>query len=215
MLKIVAISDTHNEKPTLPSGDLLIVAGDWSGHGSYQETRDFLNYLESIKFNYKRICCVPGNHDLFVHDNIGQANQEFKDIGVELLIDEGTYFEGLQIWGSPWTPVHRCMWMGFMAESEARKRRADGIPDDINVLITHSPPFGVLDQLGERSGQFGKNAGCEHIRDAILRISPVLNVCGHIHENSGTALLDKTMVVNAAHRDEWFRSANGFKTIYI
>lgn len=61
------------------------------------------------------------------------------------------------------------------------------------VLVTHSPPKGVVD-VSSRGGSIGSTA----IRDAILRVRPKLVVCGHVHGSGGqTGHLDGVPVVNA------------------
>jgi Icc-related predicted phosphoesterase len=40
-------------------------------------------------------------------------------------------------------------------------------------------------------------------------------VFGHIHEGNGIMMLDKTILVNAAHMDEYYQNKNGFKVIYL
>jgi len=61
------------------------------------------------------------------------------------------------------------------------------------VLASHSPPKGAVDESSA-----GHHLGSTAIRDAILRLSPLLVVCGHIHACAGQqSLIGTTPVVNA------------------
>jgi Icc-related predicted phosphoesterase len=72
------------------------------------------------------------------------------------------------------------------------------IPDDVDILITHTPPYGILD-----ISRSGTNAGCEVLRDRLQRLpSCRLHVFGHIHEAHGALIDDighgEQVFVNAA-----------------
>ena len=54
------------------------------------------------------------------------------------------------------------------------------IPLDTDVLITHGPPFGILDRCYD-----DQRVGCEELLKAVKRVKPKLHVFGHIHENYG------------------------------
>ena len=57
------------------------------------------------------------------------------------------------------------------------KSKWDAIPDNTDILITHGPAFGYLDDVEGRRGQ---HLGCELLRDKVLEIKPKIHVCGHI-----------------------------------
>jgi Icc-related predicted phosphoesterase len=54
------------------------------------------------------------------------------------------------------------------------------IPEDTDVLVTHGPPFGILDQNYNK-----EHVGCESLTEHVLRIKPQLHIFGHIHEDYG------------------------------
>ncbi|MFO8047799.1 MAG: metallophosphoesterase family protein [Desulfosudaceae bacterium] len=64
---------------------------------------------------------------------------------------------------------------------------------DVSVLVTHPPPRGVLDKV---AGRF--SAGSSALRRLVLTQQPPVLICGHIHENAGTAYLGSTLVVNCS-----------------
>jgi len=51
--RIVCISDTHNNTPKLPPGDVLIHAGDLTNQGSYDELERSVAWLEKAPFEVK------------------------------------------------------------------------------------------------------------------------------------------------------------------
>lgn len=51
--RIACISDTHNNTPKLPPGDVLIHAGDLTNQGSYDELERTVAWLEKAPFEVK------------------------------------------------------------------------------------------------------------------------------------------------------------------
>jgi Icc-related predicted phosphoesterase len=78
--RIVCISDTHNQTPKLPRGDVLIHAGDLTNQGSHSELEKTVEWFERQEFEAKifvtgtdihfesRVLMAdryePGNHDI-------------------------------------------------------------------------------------------------------------------------------------------------------
>ncbi|PSR78339.1 serine/threonine-protein phosphatase family protein [Coniella lustricola] len=60
--RFVCISDTHNQTPRLPSGDVLIHAGDLTNQGSISELSKTVKWLERADFEAKIV--IAGNHDV-------------------------------------------------------------------------------------------------------------------------------------------------------
>ncbi|KAJ4359203.1 hypothetical protein N0V95_002369 [Ascochyta clinopodiicola] len=60
--RIVCISDTHNNTPKLPAGDVLIHAGDLTNQGSFDELERAVAWLEKTDFEVKIV--VAGNHEI-------------------------------------------------------------------------------------------------------------------------------------------------------
>lgn len=213
-MKIVCISDTHGQKvKNLPKADLLIHSGDWSTSGTLKDTNEFLIWMSQIRMNYKKVVCVPGNHDRWIEANQDKAKEEFNKLDIELLIDASTIFEGQLIYGMPWSPEFGS-W-SFMTNDIERDAYCNAIPSDTNILITHAPPKGYLDKLAINSSEPGKHAGCEFIKKAMETIKPSLHVFGHIHEGSGIEVHDQTLLVNASCMDEYYRLVNGFNVVYL
>jgi len=207
MLKIAAISDTHNYHYLIPefkeinslgedkeplSGDILIHAGDATFWGDMKETETFLKWYGEL--NFKHIIFTPGNHDRYFEQNPTDARKMCEDNNVILLNHEAITLEGIKFFGSPYTP-----WYNDYAFNRARTlsesmlRRIPWIkddwatmPEDINVLITHGPPLYILDELTTFQGTpLGQFLGCADLRDAVERIRPDLHFFGHIHQGHG------------------------------
>jgi len=188
-VRLVLMSDTHghHRDVTVPDGDLLIHAGDFTYfNGSTLAIRDFNDWLGQLPHRSKVL--IPGNHDS------GFIDPAFRELVTQakLLINEGTVMEGFRIWGSPVTPSD---WGAFGPESaEERERLFSQIPEDTDLLITHGPPRGILDHPTPK----GKPQGCEQLLAAVRRVKPRLHVFGHIHQRYGMFRSADTLFVNAA-----------------
>jgi Icc-related predicted phosphoesterase len=67
---------------------------------------------------------------------------------------------------------------------------------DTDILITHGPPYGILD-----STQRNEHVGCKALYERVQLIKPKLHVFGHIHESYGRQQdsgQQSTIFVNAA-----------------
>jgi Icc-related predicted phosphoesterase len=85
-----------------------------------------------------------------------------------------------------------------MSSGSDRKRTWANISDATDILITHSPPFGILDSESVADG----HQGCLPLMEAVLRVRPRLHVFGHIHGGYGTKHNEHTLFVNAALYDD-------------
>ncbi len=211
---IDCISDLHGHYPELEVGDLLIVSGDLTARDDNKGWTAFELWLCEQK--YKKKIFIAGNHDNKLQDGswdiVGDGNTEY-------LCDSGTEFEGLKIWGSPWTRSFkgmnpRCKAFTLDTEQELLEK-FKLIPHDTDILITHSPPYGILDECAQ--GDRIMSVGSTALRDELDRIKPLYHIFGHIHEGYGKVLLKhtgpNTMCINASHVDERYRPVN--KTVRI
>jgi Icc-related predicted phosphoesterase len=187
---IVCISDTHelHRELELPDGDILIHAGDFTMFSkSAAAIRDFNDWLGELPHPHKIV--IPGNHEFFLEADSSKRNLISN---ATLLIDEGTEIMGLKIWGSPITPLYG----GAFGRSSPvdRVRLYATIPDDVDILVTHGPPYGVLDTAPGSA----YHAGCPELLAAATRLKPRLHVFGHIHGAHGMMSIRDTLFVNAA-----------------
>jgi len=188
-LQIVLLSDTHElfREVDVPDGDILLCAGDWTMQSrSLRSIVDFNKWLGELPHRHK--IGVPGNHETYLQTD--PANRSLVTNAI-LLINEGVEIEGLRIWGSPVTPVGPAFAMG---SAEERRRLYTTIPAETEVLITHGPPYGILDS----SPDFRIHGGDRELYDAVRRVKPLLHVFGHIHGGHGIFATEVTTFVNAA-----------------
>lgn len=194
-MKVTLISDTHGKHSPLklPKGDLLIHAGDVSNIGRRVELYGFLDWFSKQKYTYKVF--VAGNHDFFFEQAHPKMINQMIPSNVIYLNDSGCEINGIKLWGSPITP-----WFNNWAFNRERgndiKQHWDLIPGDTDILITHGPPFGILDMTIR-----GEHTGCEELLRKIERVKPKLHVFGHIHEDYGQETKEDTIFVNASVLD--------------
>lgn len=205
MPRIVCISDTHNcnEQVAVPDGDLLIHAGDATIKGTDAETIEFIYWFSRLPHRHKIF--VAGNHDwLFEIDN-RYATLLLADSKIKYLQDSSTVIAGLKIYGSPWQPRF-FDWAFNLNRGPEMAERWAMIPEDIDILITHGPPNGILD-LVPRKG-WDENTGCEELRKRVEQIAALgrlkLHVFGHIHCGYGTHEEFGVKFVNASNCDEQY-----------
>ena len=194
-MRIVAISDTHGQHQDLRlhKGDLLIHAGDISGLGRPGEVKSFLDWFAAQDFTYKIF--IAGNHDFFFETAVKEAIEKIIPPGVDYLYDSSVEIGDLKIWGSPITP-----WFHDWAFNRTRGRNIrkhwEHIPSDVDVLITHGPPLGILDET-----MHGECVGCEDLLEKINTVKPKYHIFGHIHEGYGSLSKNGTQFINASILD--------------
>lgn len=206
-MRIVTISDTHcqHRKLNIPDGDIIIHSGDACGWGSINEMTDFFQWFQFLPHTYKIF--VPGNHDKTAESAI------FKTLvpsGVITLIDEETTINGLKIYGSPWTPTFSHGWAFNRDRGVALRKTWEQIPPDTNILITHGPPFGILDLVG---GRPPSNEGCKELKYRIAGLKDLkVHIFGHIHREKylmeQTEVIGNTTFINASILDEEYKIKN-------
>ena len=217
---IDCIADLHGFDPKLDGGDLLIVAGDLTARDTDEQHRDFILWLaqkQHSKNKYKKIIYIAGNHDHFLYDDsrYGQIKTDPK-WGIEYLCDSGTEFEGLKIWGSPWSPYFdrvnpHCT--AFMKPDKELSEIWKKIPDDTDILITHCPPFGIRDSIALPYDGKLFHAGSMTLAAEMANREnvPKLWVWGHIHEAYGEDLAirgKECKMINCSHVNERYQPVN-------
>jgi len=212
---IDCISDLHGCKPALQGGDLLIVAGDLTGRDTMPEYLKFNEWLSDQ--DYKRKIVIAGNHDGLIEKGVDVLVGKGKNMLCNPLLahlsvylqDSGTTFEGLKIWGSPWTPTF-LNWHFMKDRGDPIKEKWDLIPDDTDILITHGPPYCILDKVEVSSkGDKYKRAGCMDLMNRIPQLKNLkLHVFGHIHGSCGMESIRGVTFVNASIMDEDYNPVN-------
>jgi Icc-related predicted phosphoesterase len=204
MPKIVCLSDTHNynEQIFVPDGDILIHAGDATMQGSAPEIVLFNRWFRNLPHAHKIF--VAGNHDWLFETSRNFA-RTLLDSSIHYLQDSSVEIENLKIYGSPYQPRFFDWAFNLMRGAElAEKWKL--IPDETDVLITHGPPFGILDEVPRQ--YFIENTGCEELRKRVETIKPKLHIFGHIHCGYGTTEKFGVKFANASNCDESYEPTN-------
>jgi Icc-related predicted phosphoesterase len=130
-----------------------------------------------------------------------------KGKSITYLNDSGVEIDGIKFWGSPVTP--RFFDWAFNRDADIQYHW-NMIPYDTNVLITHGPPYGILD-LTVREG---KPVGCHYLRRRLFDLKDLkVHSFGHIHEGFGQQVGDDedfegVHFVNASYLDHRYRAVN-------
>lgn len=203
-MRVVVIGCTHgrHHDVVLPKGDVLVHTGDYSRRGDAHDVRDFLSWFEIQPFPYKVF--VNGNHDGYSEEQPEQFARYVADYApsATYLNDSGAIIMGLRFWGSPVTPSF-CDWWWNRDRGPAIKAHWDLIPRDTQVLITHGPPHGILDEVMD----VRKNQGCRDLLDAIDDCTDLrAHFFSHLHLNGGQrTVLNDVYYINAAMVDEGYQ----------
>lgn len=203
-MRVVCIADPHNyfNKIELPEGDMLIIAGDLSTYKGIEQLRDFVQWTKQL--DYKYIIVIAGNHDRYIEEHYEDIAWEYQSF--IYLQDYGIDIEGLNIWGSPVSPSYG-QWYFMKERGNEIAKVWNKIPEDTDILITHTPPQGVLDvpNLGYNAGE---NIGCWDLRERVKEVKPKLHVFGHIHECYGEEEINGTTFVNCTLVNEHYELVN-------
>lgn len=186
-MDITFISDTHglHDRLTLNAGTVLIHAGDITEYGTEEEVTEFLYWFSKQPFTYKIF--IAGNHDLFLEACKPSKRKELISNDVIYLQNSGIEINGLKVWGSPVTPYF--LGMAFNARQGKEIRKIwNKIPADTDLLITHGPPKGILDN----------DMGDEELRLQINKIRPAIHCFGHIHGQTNIEMINGTTFINAS-----------------
>lgn len=209
-MKIVAFSDIHgqwsgkltdwfNKNPA----DLLIFGGDLQANQLNDFGTKFLDWLHKLPYQQKVM--VFGNHD--GHYNVTLQHKLDKGYDdIIILTDTSMIIRtptcDIKIYGSPHSVQYGSWW--FMMRDNELGKLWERIPDDTNILITHGPPFGILDHTFA-----GDNAGSKSLLERIKNLNNLkYHIFGHIHEGYGIEIIDETTFLNVSLLNERYKLVN-------
>lgn len=220
-MRIVALSDQHGFLPDVPPCDLLIIAGDvcpdrigplWAMHYPDAQKswfdRNVREWLARVPARHKIL--TWGNHDWcgqmcsFRHDSPAEA----LTTALQILVDEGTtihagHGERLSVWATPWS--NPFMNWAFMKDPKELALVYARIPDGIDVLVSHQPPYGHGDSYFDLASGKVEHLGSRELLAAIERVRPKLVICGHIHGGHGRTDCEGIPIYNVSVVDEQYR----------
>ena len=190
-LKLTIIGDTHMRHDELGTlkGDVLIHVGDM--FDLFHRNADDLKRVDAwfAQQRFDLILCIAGNHDHVLEDRRRLPDQPFAN--AVYLEDRAIEHKGVTFYGSPWVPdLHD---HAFYADGDLLREKWSGIPVETDVVITHTPPAGILDQSSR-----GQMLGCPDLAERIARIAPKIHCFGHVHASGGACRRDGTRYINAS-----------------
>jgi len=209
-MRLVLLSDTHSmhDRVSVPDGDVVVHAGDWSGRGNALCLKRFCEWFAMLPHKYRVF--IAGNHDWSAA--IPENRERLQDpswwgpkANAHFLHDSGCEIDGVTFYGSPWQPEF-CDWAFNLPRGAALAEVWAKIPGGVDVLVTHGPALGVLDLCPD-----GRRVGCADLAVAIEeRVRPKLHVCGHIHHSHGASrsATSGTLHVNASICTEAYQPIN-------
>jgi Icc-related predicted phosphoesterase len=197
----------HGHLPKIDkSADLVLISGDICCHGKLFQQLSWLDttfryWLKSIKCP---VVACAGNHDWPFYKSLKVV--ESLNLPWIYLQDDSVIVDGIKIYGTPWQ--NKFFDWAFNLDGEVElSKKWELIPNDTDILISHSPPYGVGDNTPQ-----GLNVGSALLLSRIEHVKPALSVFGHIHNGRGAYKLSydtpcpyDTLCLNASVVDERYR----------
>jgi len=206
MPTITLLSDSHGlhnkiPKEWLPDTDWILHPGDVSSMGTIDQISDFVNWFSTVG-NYKFRCFIAGNHDWLFQRNPYVA-KSLIPTNVTYLENSEVIIDGIKIYGVPQQPEFY-QW-AFNVQRGYMHNYWSKVPDDVQILLSHGPPAGILDMTLE-----GDSCGCTEMLQRLPELKELkLIVCGHIHEARGIFEgADGQKIVNASVLNRSYKLVN-------
>lgn len=194
-MRILHLSDTHGAHRrlrNLPEADIVVHSGDFCMVGEQREALDFLGWFCDLPYRHKIFIC--GNHD----DCLYGANIDGLDNNVHYLCNSGIEIDGVRFYGVP-------MFNDDCASPRQARYYAE-IPDDTDVLITHSPAYGILD-LDDSEKEF-IHYGSDDLLKRLPEIHPLAHLFGHVHRQHGITEQNGIVFSNGAIMNDDYTNFN-------
>ena len=231
VIRLCAISDTHDMAFTIPECDVCCHCGDWSPlelQGNFEAMYEWLEAFVETLLNLpcRYVVLIAGNHDYIMESDVArnifdeiQARcggvRRYEDEHGVMHIDKKIHYLdrssvdllGLKFWGSPVTKqVNRyCKYWAF----ETNVPSYD-IPNDVDIILTHQPP--ELNGLGNILWDVNDPSeplGCNTLTKAVEQTHAKYHFCGHIHTGNHAAsrYCNGTIGVNVSILDDDYEVA--------
>ena len=149
--------------------------------------KSFSTWLDQIESKYKVI--IGGNHDNYLDKNKTKIKELFPNAHYleynSLQLEE----PNLTIYGVPCILRRHIFISGnaFSLSGDQMKRQWEKIPKNVDILVTHVPPYDVLDFTSDK-----KHVGSKWLRNEICnRIQPKVHIFGHNHDSINYFALGK------------------------
>lgn len=190
-MRIVVVSDTHaqHEELGIVTADVLIHCGD--GCDGFRRDPAHVDRLDDW-FSRQRVglvLAIGGNHDFEIERRSRAGIPVFSH--AVYLEDRRHKYWACTFYGAPWMP-ELSNW-AFFQDRKAMHEKWASVPSGIDVLITHTAPYGILDRNRD-----GRSFGCRDLLNRLPAIRPRLHVFGHNHASAGAVRIGPTLHVNAS-----------------
>lgn len=204
-MKIIAISDIHGYLPELDPCDVVCISGDIIPleiqKDIFQSWWWFNNTFRkwTNKLDCEKVIIIGGNHDFFL-----EGEEPFEMEKVVYLRDSDYEYEGIKFWGSPW--ITGLPYWAFNVSEQEQEKLFNLIPNNIDILLTHTPPFDIQD-IARVDWQQGNPI--DYGSKALTKIIPLKNpryvLSGHIHSGNHERIeFNKSILYNVSLKDETY-----------
>ena len=225
-MKFCAISDTHGLLPEIEPCDVLIIAGDISPLKIQHNFKlmsdwifgDFVNWI--LNLPCEQVILIAGNHDgwFLAANEIQKAMIKYASLGkviylenkLTTLYDEDN--KEIKIFGTPY--CHMFGSWPFMVSEETLEEKFKEIPENVDLLISHDPPFGICDIDTILAKYPPIHVGNKMLTDRIWEVKPKMVISGHIHSGDHNLVeVSGTKYVNVSLSDETYEFS--YKPFYF
>jgi len=203
-MRIACLSDTHADSlPHIDDCDVVFHTGDFlcHSHPGFYNFRKEVAYVNKILapwcdkiLRHKELWIVCGNHDYLFQNDFHLLPEVIKE---RTLINRAVGYKGVKIYGTPFQPYYGGWAFNKQDIPDSLGQIYSLIPEDTDILLTHCPPYGILDQNKE-----GEHCGSRMLAARIANISPKFHCYGHIHHSRGTKRIGNTTFVNGSVLDD-------------
>ncbi|KOS18213.1 putative rhamnogalacturonate lyase C [Escovopsis weberi] len=185
-IRVVCVSDTHDQEVHIPEGDILIHAGDLTNSGLAADIQKQLDWLKAQRHQVKIV--VAGNHDSYFDPRSRLESDVHSSAALDL--DGLVYLESdltvqqvkgrsVSIFGVPDIP--ECGPPSFAFQySPVNQPWFSKVPPETDILITHCPPAD-----DEEAHHLDNDLGDPFLLREVWRVKPRLHVFGHVHWGAG------------------------------
>lgn len=126
----------------------------------------------------------------------GQARKLFDAPEVQragiVFLDEGVHTFSLEsggslkVYASPYTPFKTDMDVsGFQYDPQGKEHDWGVIDNDVDIVVTHSPPRGIMDRIWNDTTARQERVGSPGLFTAVANARPKMHCFGHIHSTWG------------------------------
>jgi hypothetical protein len=192
MTRLYAVADIHAGNRAFETigavirehkPDALVVAGDMAGRAPWGK-KSIIGRLAAMPIP---VFVVRGNSDSKDMERIIHRSRNIKTL----------HLSSIKFGKAKLVGVSGALALPFASRVALRQKELFSALENMlgpdTILVAHPPPRGCRDRV---LGRF--SAGCGALAQLVEKSKPLLVLCGHIHEDTGTAFLGKTLVVNCA-----------------